>query len=148
MLGINRIKTGAGNGSVRVSNEPARHKVVQVIRYRSEGNRFVSRQLVNFLREDGRGGFLRLRIGARELQTRCRELTTYFSEKPGACSETTNQKDELFQSRQRQSVSPGVVSAVTVFFGSKSPAMPLMTPNIASRDGLKNFATCALCAAK
>lgn len=45
---IKPIKADANNGSVRVSDDPAGHKMAQMIRYRSEGDRFISRRFVNF----------------------------------------------------------------------------------------------------
>ena len=45
---------------------------------------------------------------------------------------------------ERELRQPDEISAVTVFLGSKSPAMPLTASNTASTEGLKNPATCAL----
>jgi len=83
VFGVRHVKIGVANRSVRVLDEPARYKVVQIIRNRTESNRFISRRLVNFpsLRKDGTGGCLRLRIGARELQAKYRKLAPYFPKK-------------------------------------------------------------------
>jgi len=102
---IKYIEWDVTNGPVCVLDQPGRHKVVQVIRNRTEGNRFISgRRLVNFpsLREEGREHYLRLGIGTRELQIKHRELAPYFPEKPRVCGKTANEKDKLVQSHQRQ----------------------------------------------
>jgi len=69
VLGIMRVKIYMSDGSVGVLDEPARDKAVQTIRNRPEGNRLVSRRLVNFLNlgKDETERHLRLRIRAREL---------------------------------------------------------------------------------
>ena len=69
MFGITNVEADVSGGSVRIFDKPACNKVVQIMRNRAEGNRFVSRRLVNFpsLGEGGTEGYLRLRIRAREL---------------------------------------------------------------------------------
>ena len=86
------------NGSVGVLGESSRHEAVQIIRNRTKGDRLISGRFLNSpsSRKDGTEDCLRLRVGARELQTKWRELAPYFSEKPRASGETADQKDKLF----------------------------------------------------
>ena len=69
MFEITHIKVDVSDSSVGVLDDPARDEVVQIIRNCTEGNRFISRLLVNFpsLRKGGTEWCLRLRIRAREL---------------------------------------------------------------------------------
>ena len=101
MFGIRCIKLDASDSPVCVFDEPPRHEVIQIIRNRAKGDRFVSEPFVksSSTRNGGTECRLRLGVGARELQTKHRELASHFSEKPRACGKTTDQKDELSQSR-------------------------------------------------
>jgi hypothetical protein len=89
---IKRVEADASDDPVCILYEPAGHKLVQIVRNRANGNRFISGRLVNFQSssKNGTKGCLRLRIGTGELQTKLRELASYFPEQPGARSEATD----------------------------------------------------------
>ena len=100
MFRIKRVETDASNDPVRVPYEPPGHKLVQIVRNRANGNRFIPGRFVSFQSSSKNGTkcCLRLRIGTGELQAKLRELASYFPEQPRACGEATDQKNELPQS--------------------------------------------------
>ena len=54
VFGVSHIKVDVSDGSIGILDEPARHEVVEMIRGRAEGNRFVSRGPISLPRAQER----------------------------------------------------------------------------------------------